>query len=178
MLDDVLAVTGDEHFLIGFEEELDPLPRIGDQARRSAGRLEDACSGREADVRHAVASDVEHRQRGAVERIMLVREHMADMSHVRGHGLRFPTIAADQESALRKGRCGFQEKLLDPRFAVGEPVSEEGQVGRKARVRLDGAMRGGVERIVHGYATRRSKAFIGFDDRRPTSVGQYQIEGA
>ncbi|MGE5063863.1 MAG: hypothetical protein ACM3IG_07340 [Myxococcales bacterium] len=51
-----------------------------------------------------------------------------------------------------------RETKLDPRFAVGEPVPEEGQVGREAQVRLDRAMRGGIERIVHGHATRRSEA--------------------
>jgi len=60
------------------------------------------------------------------------------------------------------------QELLDPRLAVGEPVPEEEQVGREARVRLDGAMRGGIERIVQRYATRRSEAFKGLDDPRPT----------
>jgi len=82
-------------------------------------------------------------------------------SRSREISVRLSEVETHHEHVLR-------QELLDPRLAVGEPVLEEEQVGREARVRLDGAMRGGIERIVQRYATRRSEAFKGLDDPRPT----------
>ncbi len=49
---DVAAVSGDQHFFSGFQEELDALPVVGDQAGAGARGLEDAGCRREAVFGH------------------------------------------------------------------------------------------------------------------------------
>ena len=67
---------------------------------------------------------------GHVQADGLHRANAAQRAHLR-------TIAADHEPAVRQRGRGPEKELVNPRFAVGEPVSEEGQDGREARVRLD-----------------------------------------
>lgn len=52
---DVPAVSGDQHFFSGLQEELDALPVVGDQAGAGARGLEDAGCRREAVFGHAGA---------------------------------------------------------------------------------------------------------------------------
>ena len=82
MLGDVLTVASDKHFFVGLEEQLDAFPSIGDQAGGGARRLEHSRRRREADVRHAVAGNVENREWRAVECVVLAREDVAEVAHV------------------------------------------------------------------------------------------------
>src|SRR4051794_5467038 len=99
-LRDFRAVARDEHFFVRFEKELDPFPRIGDQARAGAGGFEDARGGRPAVRGHALAADVEHRARRAVERVVIASEDVADVRNRRRHRLVVPSGAAEEEAAI------------------------------------------------------------------------------
>src|SRR5947209_531505 len=72
------AAARDQHFSVGFEKEIDPFPRVGAEARARAGGFENAGGGRPAVRRHAIAADVEHRARRAVERVVIAGEDVAD----------------------------------------------------------------------------------------------------
>ena len=64
---------GDEDLAVGFEECFDALECVGDDAGARAGRLENARCGRKAVSGHALTVDVEHRQRRAIEGVVIAR---------------------------------------------------------------------------------------------------------
>ena len=99
----------------GLEEQLDALPRVGDEAGARAGGLEHARRRREAVAGHALAVDVQHGARRAVEGVVVAREHVARVAHVRRHRLVVPAAAAEQEPAI--GRCAAARAGRTPRRA-------------------------------------------------------------
>ena len=101
------------------------------EAGARPGRLEHARGRREADRRHAVAGDVEHGERGGVERVVVARGDVADRRDVGRQLPCLPAGAADQEPALGQLPCRLEEERLDTRLAVGQAVAEEGEVGGK-----------------------------------------------
>src|SRR5690242_20981357 len=52
-------------------------------------------------TRHAVAIHVEHRARGAVERVVIARVDVAHVVHVRGQRLVSPAAAAEDRKSTR-----------------------------------------------------------------------------
>ena len=121
-----------------------PVPGVGDQAGAGARGLEHPGRRREAVGRHAGAVDVEHRAGRAVEGVVVGGADMADVADVGRQRPVVPAGAAQQEAGLRQRLGGGEEELVDPRLAVGQPVAEEAELGREARVRRhrDGGWRG------------------------------------
>src|SRR5690606_14511775 len=77
LVDDLVARVGEQDLDARLEEVLDTLPRVADDARTRAGRLEHPGRRRITVADHAAAVDVEGRQRGAVERVVIAGEHVA-----------------------------------------------------------------------------------------------------
>ena len=143
MLGDVLPVARDQHFLV---------------RRRGTAR----CPSHASVIRQAAAPAASN-TRVAGEKPMSAMLSRATFSTASGVQLKalcscvktwprcahvgaaspcLPAVAADQELPLGQRRGGLEEELLDPRFAVGQPVAEERQIGGEARVRLDRDVRG------------------------------------
>src|SRR5207237_8204366 len=76
LFDNFMAILRDEHFLPGFEEQLDSGPGIGQQTRGRARGFKYTGRGRETVARHAAAIDVEHGDRRGIKRIMLAGINM------------------------------------------------------------------------------------------------------
>ena len=176
MIGDILSVAGHQHLLIGRQEHLYALPGVGDQAGSGPGRFEHARGGREADLRHAVARDVEHRERRAVEGIMFGRVDMAAMADIGGHRLAFPAIAANQEAAVGQQRGGLEKIFLHSRFPVGQAIAEESEIAGEARIGRDGEMGVGIERVIDGDAFARAHCSIGRDDRIAAAIGEDKVD--
>src|SRR3954451_18445792 len=128
-LRDFGAIARYEHFFVRLEKEIDAFPRIGDEARAGAGRFENARGGRPAVRGHALAADVQHRARRAVERVVIAGEDVADVRDRGRHRLVVPSRAAEEKAAVGKERGGAQEKLFNARLAIGKPITEEGEIG-------------------------------------------------
>ena len=139
---DLVAVAGDEDLAAGLEEQLDALPGVGDQAGAGAGGLEDAGGRREAVAGHALAADVQHGPRRAVEGVVVARVDVADVvARSAGIGLSPQPLPPSRNASSRQRGGGAEEELLDPRLAVRQAVAEEAEVGREPRV---GRRRGGA----------------------------------
>src|SRR4051812_13773076 len=82
VLSDLITVRGYQHFALWFQECVDPLPLIGNQASAGTGSFEDACRRRKAVFGHAVPIDVQRRKTGRIESIVMGRSDMAGFSHV------------------------------------------------------------------------------------------------
>ena len=63
-----------------------------------------------------------------------------------------PTAAAEQKAALRIGARGLEKKFMHPRFAIRQAIAEKREARIEARIRRDGKMAGGVQRIVNWHA--------------------------
>ncbi len=79
---------------------------------------------------------------------------------------------------LRSGERarGIEEELLDARLAVGKAVAEERQVGLEGGFGRHGVMRRGVEGIVDRHAAACAERLVGRDDRRPSAIGEDEVE--
>ena len=107
---------------------------------------------------------------------MITRVDVPDVAHVGRQDLVVPPIAADQEGALGGEQRRAEEELLDPCLTVGQPVSQERQVGPEAVGAGHRVVRGGIERVVDGHAAARTEAPVGVDDGRPAPVGEHEVE--
>ena len=122
----------DQYFASRLEELLDPFPGVGNDARAGAGRLEHPGRRAEAVGRHAVAADVQHRQRRGVEGVMVAREDVAEIADIGRQGLVVPAAAAEQKLSVGQVGCHRDKELVDPALAVGQAVGEEPEVAQKA----------------------------------------------
>src|SRR5204862_6828709 len=156
-LRDFVSVVRDEHLVIGIEELFDAFPGVGDDARRRARGFEDARRRGESVTGHALARDVEHRARRAVERVVSAGEDVADVLHVTWLRLVVPSGAAEEEAAMRRGRGGAEKIFVDAQLAIGKTIAEERNVGVEARIAVDGKVRRAGERVVDRYATPRAE---------------------
>ena len=119
--------------LPGVREHLDTLPGVGQQAGAGAGRLEYSRGGRKAGRRHAVAADVQHRQGADVQGVVADRSARAPASSRWPGTLCLPNPSRRAETAGPAGpHSRRQEKIVDPLLAIGQAVSEEGQVGPRS----------------------------------------------
>ena len=176
-LGDVFGVAHDEDFAAGFEAVGDARPVVAEQAGAGAGDLEDARGGREAEVGHGRAVDVQHHAGGAVDSVVPVGGDMADVADVGGHALVAPAFAAEQE-ALVGGEFGrAQEELLDAGLAVGQAIAEEGHVAGQLGVGLDGVVGFGVEPVVHRVVGACAEAEEAVARLGATAVGQHGVVG-
>src|SRR4051812_32536735 len=73
---DLITVRGYQHFALWFQERVDPVPLIGNQASAGTGSLENACRGRKAVFGLAVPIDVQRRKTGGIESVVLGRSDM------------------------------------------------------------------------------------------------------
>src|SRR3954447_3570200 len=174
-LPDFGAVARDEHFFARLEKEIDPFPRVGDEARAGAGGFEDARGGGPAVRRPAVAADVEYRARRAVERVVIAGEHVADVVDGPRHPLVFPAGAAEKKTAVGEKQGRADKKLFDARFAIRKPIAEEGEIGLELFFRRHGMVRGRIERVVDGDALPRAERLVLVHDRRAAAVGEDQV---
>ena len=115
-------------------------------------------AGEKPIVGHAVAGDVQHRERRAVEGVVVARVDVADVAHVRRHRLVVPAVAAEQEAPLGQARGRLEEELLDPRLAVGQAVAEEARSAAKRGSGGDRVVGRRVERVVDRHAAPRAEA--------------------
>ncbi len=172
----VLAVAGDQHLLVRLQEQLDPLPGVGDQAAARPRRLEHPRRRREADRRHGVAGDVENRERAGVEGVVLARIDVAQMADVGRHGLGLPAVPPDQEPPVREPLGRRQEEGLHPRLPIGQAVAQERQVGPEPLLGRDRMVGGGIEGVVDRDAALRPETLVGAHHRRAAAVGQDHVE--
>ena len=169
------AVLRHQHLGARLQELLDALPGVGDLTGPGAGGLEEARGGRPAVAHHAVAVDVQHRHGRAVQRVVVGGVDVSDVRDVRRHRLVVPAVAAEQEAAVRRRGRRAEEELVDARLAVGQPVGEEGEIAREARLRRLGVMGGRIERVVDRHALARPERCVGRHHRIAAAVGQHEV---
>src|SRR3954462_1462084 len=88
-----MTVRGNQHLASRLQEQIDALPRVGDDARASTGGFEHARRWRESVAHHAVSVHVEHRQWRAIERIVIARVEMPHVADVWRKRLVVPAVA-------------------------------------------------------------------------------------
>ena len=133
-------------------------------------------AGREADVGHRVAGDVQHRERRGVEGVVVGGADVAEPAHVGAHRLVLPAVAAEQEAPVRQPRRRLEEEALDARLAVRQPVGEKAEVRGERGLRGDRVVSRGVVGVVDRPAGAGAEAFVGGDDGRAAAVGQHEVE--
>jgi hypothetical protein len=101
---------------------------------------------------------------------------VAEPAHVGRHRLVRPAIAAQHEVPGGQSCGRIQEERLHPRLAVRQPVGQEVQVAREPRLRRNGIMRGGIERVVDRPAQARSVCGVAIHHGRAAAVGEHRVE--
>ena len=136
-------------------------------------------AGEKPTCRHAVARDVEHGPRRAVERVVLAPcRHGRDGARWRASPWspsRCRRAGSDGRAA--RGR-GLQEEFLHPRLPVRQPVAEEGEIAANRGSGAHREVRGRIERVVDRHARRRAEATIGIHHRRAAAIGEHQVDTA
>src|SRR3954453_8220718 len=94
------AVGCNEHFAVWFKEELNAFPFVGNQASCSACSFEYTCGGRIAIPRHALAAHIQHRERRAVESVVISSVDVTAVVHVLRQRLVAPPTSTEQKSFL------------------------------------------------------------------------------
>src|SRR3954453_9856661 len=87
----LLPVCRDQHFTIRLEKKIDALPAVGDQACASPYSLKHPSGWREPVAGHALAVDVQGREAGAEERVVIVSADVANALDIDGNLLGFPS---------------------------------------------------------------------------------------
>src|SRR3954452_8515970 len=175
LLGDFVARSGDEYLDVGIEKRLEPFPGVGDETRTGAGRLEHACRRREAVAGHAVAADVQHRQRRAVERVVIGRVEVTDRGDVRRLRLVVPAVTGEQEPAVVEAPRRPEEEVVDARLAIRQPIAEERDITREPRIRRHGIVRRRIERVVDRDALARADRLVGRRHGIAAAVGEDAI---
>jgi len=107
--------------------------------------------------------------------IVKIAAHVSGNSHIGWDGLVVPPGASEQKLAVRKQFRRCEEKLLDPRLAVGKTISEKAQIAPVCRPGRDRIMRLRVDCVVDWHAASRAELPIARNDRIAASIGEHEI---
>src|SRR5215218_5070165 len=90
VIGDFISITRDQNLCVRFEKLRDSFPLVRDQAGACAGSFEHTSRWTEPVPRHAIAADVQHGARRAVERVVLACADMTDVPHIRRYAFVAP----------------------------------------------------------------------------------------
>src|SRR5436190_12849976 len=118
---------------------------------------------------------MQHRERGAIERVVVARINMTEVFNVRWNGFVLPAIAAEKKGLLRQQRRRTQEEFFDARLAIGQPIPKEAEVRLEPRIASDPVVCGWIQGIVNRDALSRPGCDVGFDDWGAAAVSEHHI---
>ena len=165
--------AGNQDFLAGPEEAVQPGPIVG-QDRHAAGRGLEQPSGRApAHARHGIPRDVERDAGGTVERRVQRRRQVAHEIGVGRPGEPVRILRApDDETLVRQGAGGFHEQPLQRRLPVGGVGAEIGQRPRILRPRRRRAVQRRIDGAVDRHDPARPQPVLQRVQRRAAGVAE------
>src|SRR5437868_2569903 len=104
-----------------------------------------------------------------------MRWYVSDPANVLRHGLVAPAFTAEEKLLVRGEFCRFEKQILYPLFAVGQSVSDEGNVTLQLGVRGNGMMRVHIEPVVDAVVGARAELQIGILNLGAATVGENGI---
>lgn len=171
--------VGEEDFLTGAQEAIEPFPGITQQGRAAGGRFEQAAGRTIPHGSHFAPGHVERQPRRTEEPRMPVGGHVTDEPEIVGPGKAIGITGAPQHEAFVPAAArGLDEQPLQSVLPVIGVSAEVGEIRAPQRIAGDGMMGQRIDVSVQGRDSPGAQQALEAVQCSAAGVAEYQVEVA